>query len=50
MPPPIIHQINIETELFNDALSGLKHFLATESPLKMIENAFYLILKVHSQF
>ena len=27
------------------ALSGLRQFLATESPLKMIKNAFYLTLK-----
>ena len=26
-------------------LSGLRHFLATEGPLKMMKNAFYLILK-----
>ena len=27
-------------------LSGLRHFLATESPLKMIKNAFYFTTKV----
>ena len=28
-----------------DALSGLRQFLATESPLKMMKNAFYFTLK-----
>ena len=27
-------------------LSGLRHFLATESPLKMMKNAFYFTTKV----
>ena len=27
------------------ALLGLKHFLATENPLKMMKNAFYFTLK-----
>ena len=26
---------------FKGALSGLRHFLATESPLKIMKNAFY---------
>ena len=30
------------------ALSGLRQFLATESPLKMMKNAFYFILKALS--
>ena len=30
---------------FKDALSGLRQFLATESPLKMMKNAFYFTLK-----
>ena len=30
---------------FKDALSGLKQFLATESPLKVMKNAFYFTLK-----
>ena len=30
---------------FKDALSGLRQFLATESPLKMMKNAFYLTSK-----
>ena len=29
------------------ALSGLIQFLATESPLKMMNNAFYFISKAH---
>ena len=28
-----------------DVLSGLRQFLATESPLRMVKNAFYLTLK-----
>ena len=31
--------------LFKGSLSGLMQFLATESPLKMMKNAFYFILK-----
>ena len=30
---------------FKGALSGLRQFLANESPLKMMENTFYFILK-----
>ena len=30
---------------FKGALSGLRQFLATESPLKMMKNAFYFTLK-----
>ena len=30
------------------ALSGLRQFLATESPLKMMKNAFHFILKALS--
>ena len=30
---------------FKDALSGLRKFLATESPLKMMKNAFYFTSK-----
>ena len=39
--------LNNLTDLFNfkDALSGLRQFLATESPLKMMKNAFYFTLK-----
>ena len=29
----------------NVAILGLKRFLATESPLKMMKNAFYVTLK-----
>ena len=32
--------------LLNDALSGLRQVLATESPLKMMKNVSYFILKV----
>ena len=31
--------------IFKNALSGFRQFLATESPLKMMENAFYFTLK-----
>ena len=30
---------------FNDALSGLRQFLVTENPLKMMKNAIYFTLK-----
>ena len=30
---------------FKDALSGLRQFLATESPLKMMKSAFYVTSK-----
>ena len=30
---------------FNGGLSGLRQFLATESPLKMMKNAFYFTRK-----
>ena len=30
---------------FKGALSGLRQFLATESPLKMMKNAFYFTSK-----
>ena len=33
------------SENFNGALSGLRQFLATETPLKMMKNVFYFILK-----
>ena len=35
-----IHKIK-----FKGALSGLRQFLATESPLKMMKNVFYFISK-----
>ena len=34
--------------LFKGSLSGLRQFLANESPLKMMKNAFYLTLKAPS--
>ena len=34
------------TRLFKGVLSSLRQFLATESPLKMMKNAFYFTLKV----
>ena len=35
--------------IFKGALSGLKQFLATESPCKMMKNAFYFMLSFRSQ-
>ena len=32
-------------KVFKGALSGLRYFLVNESPLKMMENAFYFTLK-----
>ena len=34
-----------EVKYFKGALSGLRQFLATESSLKVIQNAFYFISK-----
>ena len=34
-----------DIEYFKDTLSGWRQFLATESPLKMMKNAFYFTLK-----
>ena len=33
------------SKIFNGALSGLRQFLATESPLKMMKNGLYLTFK-----
>ena len=32
-------------EMFKSTLSGLRQFLTTENPLKMMKNAFYLSSK-----
>ena len=37
---------NVFTVKFKDPLSCLRQFVATESPLKMMKEAFYFILKV----
>ena len=42
---PKIIMKNNEVNDFKDALSDLRQFLATESPLKMMKNAFYFTLK-----
>ena len=42
---PKIIMKNNEVKDFKDALSDLRQFLATESPLKMMKNAFYFTLK-----
>ena len=34
-----------EIIIFTVALSGVRQFLATESPLKMMKNDFYITLK-----
>ena len=39
-------KINIIKIYMKGALSGLRQFLATKSPLKMMKNAFYLTSKV----
>ena len=42
------HQGKIQSlaiELFKGALSGLRQFLAAETPLKMMKNAFYFTSK-----
>ena len=40
-----IYHTTFGTVLFSDALSGLRQIFATESPLKMIKNAFCFTLK-----
>ena len=37
--------LNRSEVFFEGALSGLRQFLATESPLKVMKNAFYLTSK-----
>ena len=34
-------------KFFKEALSGLRQFLATESPVKIMKNAFYFTSKAH---
>ena len=41
----VLGKIIIREKLFKGTLSGLRQFLTTESPLKMMKNAFYLTLK-----
>ena len=41
----IIIIISVRGILFQGALSGLRQFLATKTPLKMMKNAFYFTLK-----
>ena len=41
----IIILINVRGILFQGAHSGLRQFLATKTPLKMMKNAFYFTLK-----
>ena len=36
-----LQTLKINSKLIKDQLSGLRQFLATESPLKMMTNAFY---------
>ena len=36
---------NVQVKEFKGTLSGLRQFLATESPLKMMKNAFYFTPK-----
>ena len=47
--PIINHALKVSNELlifnFEGALSGVKQFLVSESPLKMMKNAFYFTLK-----
>ena len=44
---PMKHNINkyFQVVARKVALSGLRQFLATENPLKLVENAFYFIFK-----
>ena len=42
----LLYDRDLNHERVNGALSGLRQFLPNESPLKMMENAFYFILKL----
>ena len=43
---PILHEATCDNYfIFKGALSGLRQVLVTESPLKMMKNAFYFTLK-----
>ena len=39
------HHVKIQFSLFKGTVSGLRQFLANESPLKMMKSAFYFTLK-----
>ena len=41
----LLYDRDLNHERVNGPLSGLRQFLPNESPLKMMENAFYFILK-----
>ena len=41
----LLYDRDLNHERVNGALSGLRQFLPNGSPLKMMENAFYFILK-----
>ena len=43
MAKTFLFQIKNLLDLFKDLLPGLRQFLATESPLRMMKNAFYFI-------
>ena len=43
--PPVAASIHGHETLFKGELSGLTQFLATESPLKLMRNAFYFTSK-----
>ena len=40
------HMLKEHRKIFKGALSGLRQFLETESPLKVIKNTFYFTAKV----
>ena len=40
-----VKTINVRNHTIKAALSGLRQFVTIESPLKMMKNAFYFILK-----
>ena len=46
--PKFLDGIRTRQNLFKGALSGLRQFLATESPLKIMKNHFYFTSKAVS--
>ena len=44
-PQKTVDLVTFTEEIAKGALSGLRQFLATKSPLKMMKNAFYFTFK-----
>ena len=49
-PQETVDLVAFTEEIVKGALSGLRQFLATESPLKIMKNDFFFILKAFFVF